>query len=248
MAGEVVVDALPYIDQGYDDPGVREAALAMVEEECRRYRPTKNYLENTGPEPSTAFETPSLQREMERVQQRLPMDPLSMKRYELPPPPAGRLGEPGAWAEAVDNSHAQLSHQATRVLNLELQLSYGTEAWRSYLNTLQALVTRSQNIHTQLRKQIAAVNWERKRSQTASGARLRALRRRWAHLVSDNYRLERAIMQLEIQLQKAKGQATAEDGEAADMDTLEAVKLLPDKLNSETEKEVQKKIEDMFAD
>nr|CAD7261731.1 unnamed protein product [Timema shepardi] len=26
MAGEVVVDALPYIDQGYDEPGVREAA------------------------------------------------------------------------------------------------------------------------------------------------------------------------------------------------------------------------------
>ncbi|XP_059055532.1 pre-mRNA-splicing factor SPF27 [Achroia grisella] len=245
MAGEVIVDALPYIDQGYDDPGVREAALGMVEEECRRYRPTKNYLENAGQELSTAFETSALQREMERVQQRLPMEPLSMKRYELPPPPAGRLGEPTAWSESVDNSHAQLSHQATRVLNLELQLQYGSEAWRSYLNTLQDLVTRSQNIHTQLRKQIASVNWERKRSQTASGARLRALRRRWAHLVSDNYRLERALMQLEIQLQKAKGQAPAEDDEPAD---LEAVKLLPDKLNSETEKEVQKKIEDMFAD
>lgn len=25
MAGEVLVDALPYIDQGYDDPGVRDA-------------------------------------------------------------------------------------------------------------------------------------------------------------------------------------------------------------------------------
>ncbi|CAG9785873.1 unnamed protein product [Diatraea saccharalis] len=245
MAGEVVVDALPYIDQGYDDPGVREAALAMVEEECRRYRPTKNYLENAGPELSTSFETQALQREMERVQQRLPMEPLSMKRYELPPPPAGRLGEPAAWAESVDNSHAQLSHQAIRVLNLELQLQYGSEAWRSYLNTLQALVTRAQNVHTQLRKQIASVNWERKRSQTASGARLRALRRRWAHLVSDNYRLERAVMQLEIQLQKAKGQTPSDDGEPADM---EAVKLLPDKLNSESEKEVQKKIEDMFAD
>lgn len=55
----------------------------MVEEECRRYRPTKNYLENAGPEPSTAFETPALQHEMERVQQRLPMEPLSMKRYLL---------------------------------------------------------------------------------------------------------------------------------------------------------------------
>ena len=41
----VVVDALPYIDLGYDEPGVREAALALVEEETRRYRPTKNYLE-----------------------------------------------------------------------------------------------------------------------------------------------------------------------------------------------------------
>lgn len=25
MAGEVIEDALPYIDQGYDEPGVREA-------------------------------------------------------------------------------------------------------------------------------------------------------------------------------------------------------------------------------
>lgn len=72
-------------------------------------------------------------------------------RYELPPPPAGRLGEPTAWAESVDNSHAQLSHQAIRVLNLELQLQYGTEAWKSYLNTLQNLVTKSQNVHGGLR-------------------------------------------------------------------------------------------------
>lgn len=44
-ANDIVVDALPYIDLGYDEPGVREAALALVEEETRRYRPTKNYLE-----------------------------------------------------------------------------------------------------------------------------------------------------------------------------------------------------------
>lgn len=30
MAGEVVVDALPYIDQGYDEPGVREAVGTNV--------------------------------------------------------------------------------------------------------------------------------------------------------------------------------------------------------------------------
>lgn len=30
MSGEVVVDALPYIDQGYDDPGVREAVSTYL--------------------------------------------------------------------------------------------------------------------------------------------------------------------------------------------------------------------------
>lgn len=30
MAGEVVVDALPYIDQGYDEPGVREAVRKNI--------------------------------------------------------------------------------------------------------------------------------------------------------------------------------------------------------------------------
>lgn len=30
MAGEVIVDALPYIDQGYDDPGVREAVSCDI--------------------------------------------------------------------------------------------------------------------------------------------------------------------------------------------------------------------------
>lgn len=44
VAGEVVVDALPYFDQGYEAPGVREVAEVLVEEETRRYQPTKNYL------------------------------------------------------------------------------------------------------------------------------------------------------------------------------------------------------------
>ncbi len=29
MAGEVIVDALPYIDQGYDEPGIREAVSSF---------------------------------------------------------------------------------------------------------------------------------------------------------------------------------------------------------------------------
>ena len=83
MAAEVYLDALPYIDQGYDEPGVRESvspdenwavivfgfyimrtnntlnailqAMQLVEEETRRYRPSKNYLEFLQP-PKATFE------------------------------------------------------------------------------------------------------------------------------------------------------------------------------------------------
>lgn len=41
MAETLLVDALPYIDQGYDDQGVREMVTAMVEEETRYLKLTK---------------------------------------------------------------------------------------------------------------------------------------------------------------------------------------------------------------
>ena len=91
MSEDVVVDALPYIDQGYDDPGVREAALHMVEEETRRFRPTKNYLEHLPPLKLGAFETDIMKHEFERMLQRMPMESLDMKRYELDPPSVDKV-------------------------------------------------------------------------------------------------------------------------------------------------------------
>ena len=80
-------------------------ALALVDEETRRYRPTKNYLAPVLPALNiNAFETPLMKTELERVASRMPMDTLSMKRYELPPPPAGKMTDVAAWNECVDNS------------------------------------------------------------------------------------------------------------------------------------------------
>ena len=54
MSQSVAIDALPYYDHGYDEPGVREAAVKLVEEEMQRYRPTKDYLEEINlPAPGT---------------------------------------------------------------------------------------------------------------------------------------------------------------------------------------------------
>ncbi|RMX54640.1 hypothetical protein pdam_00018671 [Pocillopora damicornis] len=78
---EVAPDALPYYDQGYDDPGVREMVNQLVEEETRRYRPTKNYLDFLATPDFEAFETPILKKEFERISKRQPMDLLSMKSW-----------------------------------------------------------------------------------------------------------------------------------------------------------------------
>lgn len=102
-----VVDALPYFDKGYGESGMKEAN-ALLTEEMRRYRPTKNYLENfsslNSPIP-TKFETELMRTEYHRLANRLPMEMLSMRRYELPPPPASKLADLRAWQEAIENAH-----------------------------------------------------------------------------------------------------------------------------------------------
>ena len=77
------------------------------------------------------------------MEQRLPMEMLSMKRlvsyildgwnsnqnntnfqrrfarYELPPPPPNKISDPAAWLECVENSYAQLEQQETRLIIVE---------------------------------------------------------------------------------------------------------------------------------
>lgn len=64
--------------------------------------------------------------EFERLQSRLPMDMMSMKRYELPQPPAGKMTDVSAWNECVENSQAQLEHQALRYIFYVASLSLYT--------------------------------------------------------------------------------------------------------------------------
>lgn len=56
----------------------------------------------------------------------------SLWRYELPAPSAGQKNDISAWQECVNNSMAQLEHQAVRIENLELMSQFGTNAWKVY--------------------------------------------------------------------------------------------------------------------
>lgn len=168
----------------------------------RRYRPTKNYLENLPPLNMSAFETEFMTNEFERIQNRLPLEPLSMKRYELPPPPPSRISDLTAWQESVENSMAQLEHQAIRSMNLDLMLEYGCEAWKAYLEIFTSLQAKAQIRLQAIKKEIQEINWQRKVKQTQAGDKLRSLEAQWVMLVSKNYEIEKVCAELEEQIAK----------------------------------------------
>ena len=109
-----------------------------------------------------------------------------------------------SWSESVDNSMAQLEHQAVRAINLELMLEYGIEAWKAYLEIFTALQAKAQNKLQDLKKEIQEVNWQRKSKQTGAGEKLRALEAQWVVLVSKNYEIEQACVKLEEEIIKCK--------------------------------------------
>ncbi|CAH3038748.1 unnamed protein product [Porites lobata] len=317
---EVAPDALPYFDQGYDDPGVREMVNQLVEEETRRYRPTKNYLDFLPTPDYDAFEkalnlitkynnnkkipktyspnflirknpgiktfelkkilrsslhmkfgvppwgptgptsiiilfltipisirrkcsgsrktawifhqilssnslrtcqeinvenlyvnTPVLKKDFERISKRQAMELLSMKRYELPQPTANQKHDITSWTEAVDNSMAQLEHQAERIENLELLSQYGGAAWKIHNETLTRILAQQQKKLMDIKKEIQEINWQRKTEQTKAGEQLQHLEQSWVGLVSKNYEIERACAELEAEIERLKPQHQQEE-------------------------------------
>ena len=198
----------------------------MIEEEMKRYRPTKNYLEHLQTPNVHQFESEVMKNELERIQNGLPMDVLSMRRYELPPPPAGKLTDIAAWQEAVDNSCAQLEHQALRITNLELLNGYGGYEWRRCLEALSKAVANVQNDIAVVKKKLQELNWQRKNEQLEAGDVLSRLEESWVTLVGKNFEIERICCQLERELvahkkatdsenteNQAEGEATSANGD-----------------------------------
>lgn len=89
------------------------------------------------------------------------MEPLDVRRYQLPGPPPGRMTDVHAWKQALDNSRAQLEAQRVRGVNLDLMQvcplslvrsrvkkvhvqEYGAETWRRYCSVLEYHMKNSQ--------------------------------------------------------------------------------------------------------
>jgi pre-mRNA-splicing factor SPF27 len=198
--GEDLIDALPYIDTL--PPELKQQVDALIEEELKKStKKPADYLREMPPMPTTAFEGhPMLANEFERVKSKAPMAPLDMTRYRLEAPVASKRHDFGAWKASVDNAHSQLEHQYLRITNLELMLKYGDKNWRAQGQLVDSLVKQYETELAETKKQITAVNLERKLQQTAAGNELRKAETEYQELVLKNIEIEMACDRLEKEI------------------------------------------------
>merc|ERR1712176_746114 len=104
-------------------------------------------------------------------------------------------------------------HQRTRIMNLDLMLDYGGESWKVYNEVLQDMLTRTQSQLADVKKNIQEINWSRKNQQTQVGDRLKQLESNWVGLVSKNYEIEQAVLNMEHEYAILKRRHDAKKGD-----------------------------------
>lgn len=136
--------------------------------------------------------------ELERAAQGKSMPLIETERYNLNPPSSSQGKDNAlAWQAAVDNAHAQLEHQKTRLINLELIQKYGSDAWRASNESLASHVAGVQSEAAATTQAVENLNRERKLQQIAAGRELKALEHQYLHLVKKNGEIEAACRAIE---------------------------------------------------
>ena len=194
---EARIDALPYYDDLINDKSLKTKAEALIEAECATYKPRKSYLAEVLPPMQTeAFLTPLLKSEYARLDRKENLNALDMDRYVLPAPSAGHQHDVSAWEQCIENSAAQLEHQAIRMENLSLLENYGCAAYRVNNDYLQSQVTFQKKFLEKLNKELHEVHWTRKSIHDNYGLKLDEARKGYREKIVDNFQLEQELIKM----------------------------------------------------
>lgn len=125
-------------------------------------------------------------------------------RYRLDPPPQNKRSNVEAWGIAIDNAMAQLEHQSTRVVNLELALKYAPAAWRARNAWCEATGETYARELEKLKGEVNALNAKRKLQQEAARNEFGALEREWYATMAKCAAIEGAVADLEARLARSE--------------------------------------------
>ncbi|GLT63521.1 hypothetical protein SLA2020_360800 [Shorea laevis] len=206
-----IVDALPYIDDDYGNPKVKEEIDRLIEEEMRRSaKKPADFLKDLPSLPKFNFENhPMIAKEYERVRAGRPPVTLDFSsRYQIEPPPMSKRNDESAWKQSLQRAQRSLQHQVTRLENLDLMLKYGPDVWRQNNQRFKALLSRMQKLAQEQNKKIETVNRERKFHQQNTAYELNTLSTQWKELCLKNIEIQAACVQIEGHLEVLKREAS----------------------------------------
>lgn len=143
------------------------------------------------------------------------MPEIDVNRYRMDPPPASQTNDVNAWKAAYNNAQAQLEHQKSRLINIELLETYGTSAWshcnedlesnlKQYKFITKHIINSIESKAEEISKDVEEINKKRKRHQIDNKPKLESLNKKWNELILINLKTENAINELENEIKKRK--------------------------------------------